>query len=90
MSGGSLDYVYWKVEDAVDRIVEEISRIDYYEEKTVNMLKMTAAMANVTAKLLKEAEWLFSGDNGDESYSRNIQEIITKYEPINYDEFIKT
>ena len=90
MSGGSLDYVYYKVQNAVDDMIKEISdNPDWYEGETLELIKNTITFANITAKMLKEVEWLFSGDNGDKSFCRNMNDIADKYGQMDYEELIK-
>lgn len=59
MSGGSLDYIYSKLEYATDQIC--IKSRDYRHEAFVNHLRKVS-------KALKDLEWVLSGDMspGDE------------------------
>ncbi len=59
MSGGSLDYVYLRVQDAADSIRSQSSEPH---------LLAFARHLDLVAKALKDVEWVLSGDNspGDE------------------------
>lgn len=56
MSGGSLNYVYRKVEEVADMIREE--------EKSTTLHKAFAAHLDLVAKALRSLEWEQSGDSG--------------------------
>ena len=85
MSGGSFDYAFRRVEDFVAELGEYIRDVDYvdnwkgkpyfFEPATLEVIKKIHKDAAVMAKLMKEVEWLYSGDNGDESFMRNVAKI---------------
>jgi hypothetical protein len=39
-------------------------------------------MADITAKLMKEAEWFYSGDTGEESFVERVDEILAEVEDV--------
>lgn len=66
MSGGSLDYVSCKVEDAADTI-DGRSRYDRDTPAERRVLRVRRAFARhlrLVAKALHEVEWSMSGDTG--------------------------
>jgi len=83
MSGGSFDYAFSHVDRFADELEVKLDpayRDGYgepldFEPATVAKLREILALATCTAKLIREAEWLFSGDTGDESFMRRVLEI---------------
>lgn len=86
MSGGSLDYVYSRIQDASDEIYLHLSRqgtyddyygytFETYSEPVQEELRKIAYSLSLAAKFAKEVEWLFSGDTGDDSFLKSIAEI---------------
>lgn len=85
MSGGSFDYVCYKVDqfaydlgvrlDEYDKKDEWGGTPNLFEPETRAKLREIEQLARYTAKLMREAEWLYSGDTGDESFMRRVAEI---------------
>lgn len=82
MSGGSFNYAYQKVYDFADELrnkIDENSKPDSYGEvrygydgQTIFRLRQIEEMARKTAALMKEAEWLYSGDTGPETFAARL------------------
>ena len=85
MSGGSFDYAYQKVERFADELAVRLDKCnkknDYgetphlYSQPTLDKLREIESHARYTAKLMQEVEWLYSGDNGEESFIKGVEEI---------------
>lgn len=85
MSGGSFDYAYGRVDQFADelgvRLDEHAKKNEYgetphdFEPTTREKLREIEVMARHTAKLMKEVEWLFSGDTGEASFMARVMEI---------------
>jgi hypothetical protein len=86
MSGGSFGYAYEHavqfakdLEDKLSAAAERASDAQEcppeFEPETNEKLRHIAALARHVGALMKEAEWLYSGDNGEESFARNLQEM---------------
>ena len=85
MSGGSFDYIYSRTDNFADELGLKIDQADEvndwgekpykFEPATLAKLKEIEKLARYTAKLMKEAEWLYSGDTGDDSFMRRVAEI---------------
>lgn len=85
MSGGSFDYVYGRVEQFADELGVRLDEHDKpnewsdkpnaFEPATLAKLREIEKLARYTARLMREAEWLYSGDTGDESFMRRVAEI---------------
>lgn len=85
MSGGSFDYAYGRVDQFADelgvRLDEHDRKNEYgetpydFEPATLAKLREIEALARHTAKMMKEAEWLYSGDTSDESFMARVREI---------------
>jgi len=85
MSGGSFDYACYRVEQFADDLglrLDEFDKKDEwgyqpnkFEAATLAKLREIEALARHTAKLMKEAEWLYSGDTSDDSFMERVREI---------------
>ena len=85
MSGGSFDYAYGRVDQFADELgvrLDKHAKSNEYGETPYNFepatrekLREIEALARHTAKMMKEAEWLFSGDTSDESFMERVLEI---------------
>lgn len=90
MSGGSFDYAYSSVGDFADELSDKLSRNDVEEDgwkygfelATIAKLREIEAIARKTAALMKEAEWLYSGDTGDESFMERVRHIEAANEKV--------
>lgn len=80
MSGGSFDYAYEKVVSFANDLKESLeNEPDFYSQLVVNKLKEIERIADKTAKLMKEVEWLYSGDTVEESFMERVREIEEKH-----------
>ena len=85
MSGGSFDYAYMRVLQFADDLavrLDEFDKVDQwgdepnnFEQATRDKLAVIEANARYTAALMREAEWLYSGDTGDDSFMKRVAEI---------------
>ena len=69
MSGGSLDYVCYKVGDAADSIEARA---------TTPLQKAFAAHLKDVAKALHDLEWVFSGDYSDGDEVEALSKVVNK------------
>lgn len=84
MSGGSFDYAYGRVDQFADELglrLDQHDKVEWgyqpnkFEPATLAKLREIEALARHTAKLMKEAEWLYSGDTSDDSFMMRVTEI---------------
>jgi hypothetical protein len=76
MSGGSFNYAYQGTERFADELQLKLEEDNYqFNGSTRNKLWEIEALARYTAKLMREAEWLYSGDTGDDSFMQRVAEI---------------
>ena len=73
MSGGSLDYLYSKIENHIYRITQFGQ-----EHKNAKWLAFSKHLLLVS-KALKECEWTISGDNSPDGADEAISQVITNY-----------
>ena len=69
MSGGSLDYVCYKLDD----VIEVIER-----RATTVLQKAFAKHLKDVAKALHDLEWVFSGDYGDGDDVEALRKVVNK------------
>jgi hypothetical protein len=53
-------------------------KVGIWEPEVAAKLAEIAALVDHVAKLAREAEWLYSGDTGEETFMRRVQEIEEK------------
>jgi hypothetical protein len=87
MSGGSFDYEYSRMQDFADDLRERLTqqgqvvdgwKIGTWEPAVATKLAEIAALVDHVAKLAREAEWLYSGDTGEETFMCRVAKIEEK------------
>ncbi len=87
MSGGSFDYAYARMhefaEELRDKLAEQGQVVDgwkvfTWEPAVAAKLAEIAALVDHVAKLAREAEWLYSGDTGEETFMQRVSKIEEK------------
>ncbi len=85
MSGGSFNYAYGLVEKFAYDLGHRLDRNNDQDEwghayefsdETVHALRNIENLAFRLAKLMRETEWLYSGDHSEESFLRLIDEAV--------------
>ena len=69
MSGGSLDYVCYKVDDAIDTIEKRATTV---------LQKAFAKHLKDVAKALHDLEWVYSGDYSDGHDVEALRKVVNK------------
>jgi glutaminase len=72
MSGGSLDYVYYKVESAAYDIAK-----DSFTNKIPELKAFKDHLIKV-AEVLHDVEWFLSGDYAEETMVKSIKELLSE------------
>jgi 3-methyladenine DNA glycosylase Tag len=85
VSGGSFDYAYIRVEgfsenlllrlDSSDKVDEYGDTPNKFKSETLSKLYEIERMVRVTSALMKEVEWLYSGDTSDDSFMKRVAGI---------------
>ena len=80
MSGGSFDYAYQKPQWFADDLELRLDTSEpengwTHEPETTKKLREIVKIARYAAQLMREAEWLYSGDTGDESFMERVRKI---------------
>jgi hypothetical protein len=84
VSGGSFDYAFCRVSQFSDELavkLDENEKPDEYGHSenlgpaVVAKLRNIEALARRCSALMREAEWLYSGDTGEESFLGRVAEI---------------
>lgn len=85
MSGGSFNYAYYGVTSFVGELGDKIERADEvnewgekpyaYSPEVIAKLKEIQSACTFAAALMKEAEWLYSGDTCEESFLERVTQI---------------
>ena len=69
MSGGSLDYVCYKLDDAIDTIEKRATTV---------LQKAFAKHLKDVAKALHDLEWVYSGDYSEGQEVESLRKVINK------------
>lgn len=85
MSGGKFNYACWRAEEFADQVRNELDRAgttnEYgdihspYAPATLAKLKEIADLVSYCAKLMKETEWMYSGDTGEDTFINRVAKI---------------
>ncbi|UJS26295.1 hypothetical protein [Thiothrix winogradskyi] len=85
MSGGHFQYAYYHPGNFADELKMELDTADQpdeygelhyqYEPATRAKLLEIANLAAHVSKLMREAEWLYSGDTGEDSFMKRVAKI---------------
>ena len=87
MSGGSFDYAYRHMTDFADDlrcklaqqgVIVDGGKVGTWEPQVAAKLAEIAALVDHAAKLAKEAEWLYSGDTGEDTFMGRVAKIEEK------------
>ena len=87
MSGGSFDYAYARMHEFADDLRCKLAeqgqtkdgwKVGTWEPAVAAKLAEIAALVDHAAKLAKEAEWLYSGDTGEETFMWRVAKIEEK------------
>lgn len=88
MSGGSFDYAYARANefayelanklDQFDKVTEWGDKPNLFPPEVLAKLREIQATAEQAAKLMKEVEWLYSGDTGSDTFMRRVADIEAK------------
>jgi len=89
MSGGSFDYKCFQISAFADELKHKIdvndddteddwggTLGDQYSTGTIAALTNIQKMIELSGKLAREVEWLYSGDHGEESFQRLVSDIF--------------
>lgn len=85
MSGGHYEYAYCQINDLADHIKDDIDNnqvsdeygFSYnFSEETMTNMKKLHSMLLLASKLSKEAEWLYSGDTGEDTFNNEFKNIL--------------
>jgi len=89
MSGGSFNYAFHHVGQFIEELelkLDNADKIDefgcypnYFEPRVLAKLRNIVILARYTAKLMKEVEWLYSGDIGEDTFMKRIDEIFNEF-----------
>lgn len=76
MSGGSFDYAYCRVNTFADELSEKLDSETEFEPEVIGKLRMIESYSRKAAMLMKEAEWLYSGDTGEDSFMKRVAVLM--------------
>ena len=81
MSGGHFDYGCFRVSQFADELKHEIElNDDGFEKGTISRLVTAQQIIETAGKLAREIEWLYSGDNGEDSFNELVDKILAGIE----------
>lgn len=79
MSGGSFDYAYIRIQSFSEELNEKLDKNEYSDltQQTKDTLRYIAKNSEMMSRMMKEVEWLYSGDIIEDSFLNSIQSIIS-------------
>jgi hypothetical protein len=81
MSGGSFDYAYGHVAQFADELENKLDTAGvegfdpWNSPEVVARLRRLVIDARRVSALMKEAEWLYSGDTGEDTFSKRVAKL---------------
>ena len=86
MSGGSFEYAYYRTMQFADELRNKLQEQgkdpsgggwpnETWTTDVACKLSEIAAFADYVGVLMKEAEWLYSGDTGEDTFAQRVREI---------------
>lgn len=84
MSGGHFDYAYQRVQNFADDLESQLGEYDENSEM-YDALRAVMITSRYTARMMKAAEWLYSGDIGEDTFIDRLGAIITEMEQTSYE-----
>jgi hypothetical protein len=75
MSGGHFDYAYWRADQFADQLDEELVKETEWTPEVLQKLQRIVQLTRITAACMKEAEWLYSGDTGEDTFLERVHKI---------------
>lgn len=92
MSGGTYDYIQFRLNEVADDIEEKIKENekmrenssecngeDCYSYATVERFKVAVLVIKLASIYIHRIDWLLSGDDGEEDFSERLDEEITRF-----------
>jgi hypothetical protein len=85
MSGGKFDYLQFQIMDVAEQLGELIESTENstpgqwnyeFSKETLDKFKECYTMLSVGGKMLHRIDWLVSGDDGEESFHRRLEEDL--------------
>lgn len=77
MSGGSLDYFYSRFDEPLDYLREKIRfGKKAYSDETIKLFQEAYNHLKESQVYAKRLEWLFSGDDGEDSFKERLEEEL--------------
>lgn len=78
MSGGHFDYSYFKVQQFAEQLEHDLQTAPWikdFKPETVQELHAVLNEIRRTGRLMKEIEYLFSGDSSEEDFIAEVKAI---------------
>ena len=87
MSGGYFEYRQYHIQDIIEKLEETKVKIEndeeYFRYKDKDLLlediSNTIDYFDIAQVYLHRLDWLFSGDDGEDTYFKNLDEDIANY-----------
>ena len=87
MSGGSFDYAFLRLADFIEELYLKIKNNETpdgfgdcprLKQETIKLLKRIALIGKQYENLMREVEWMYSGDTGEDSLEEEFKKTKTK------------
>lgn len=92
MSGGTYDYIQFRLNEVADDIKEKIKKNEEmrknpsecdederYDEATVEMFKEAVTVIKIASIYIHRIDWLLSGDDGESDFRERLTEEIAQF-----------
>ena len=94
ISGGYFEYQQYHIQDIIDKLEETKVKVEndeeYYQygrkQELLQEISNGLDYLNLTEIYTQRLDWLFSGDDGEDSFFERLEEEVEKYERERYGE----
>lgn len=94
MSGGTYDYIQFKLNAVINEMLEDIAKEDCdYPEKVVEIMKVCIGHLSIGSTLLHRLDWYLAGDDGEGTLYRrlneDLDEMVVNADKVSQAEYVK-
>lgn len=85
MSGGHFDYKQYQISDiadSIDKLILDETRNPAYSQQTIEEFNRAVNLLRLASVYVQRIDWLVSGDDGEDSFHRRLQEELVELKTI--------
>lgn len=82
MSGGAFNYKQYEFREIADKIERTLQQefVNTYSKEVLDKIKETIKVCKQAETMVQRVDWLFCGDDGQETFLKRLDEELKKLE----------